>query len=415
MRILQNLHTWIASLHIVIYLSTSLLAQCDRKLMVDDYQRYFTGTQISSIDLDWSGKPESCQAGIVSVDARQKTLARINYYRRLVKLPTEVEFDSSLTAMCQQAALMMHSNNQLSHEPEDSWTCFSSDGKKAAGKSNLALGAHSSDAIALYMVDPGANNGAVGHRRWILYSRAKDFGMGTTNRAHALYVIHNRIPPPEGLSYIAYPSEGYFPAPLLPERWSLSVPGGNFENAIVRMTDSEGRDMDFEIQPVKNGFGDNTLVWELPPNLISRFSQYDQTFDVMVSNILINQQPTDIGYSVTIAPVTHPPSCRDGFFWSEADCDCKNDLTTSSPEFPGIEDVFIYPNPADDLIVIRLSGQFANQKGYITLSDISGRQILNTKLNQDNRLEISHLPAGLYYVQLQFNGYTQHNKLVIKH
>jgi hypothetical protein len=181
------------------------------------------------------------------------------------------------------------------------------------------------------------------------------------------------------------------------------------------MRDSEGGDMDFEIHPVKNGFGDNTLVWELPPNSISRFSQYDQTFDVMVSNILINQQPTDIGYSVTIAPVTHPPSCIDGFSWSEADCDCRNDQTTSSQEFPGLEEVFLYPNPGDDLIHINLPGHFANQKGDITLSDLSGRQILNKKLNQDNRLEISYLPAGLYYVQLQFSGYTLHSKLVIKH
>ncbi|MBK8506398.1 MAG: CAP domain-containing protein [Saprospiraceae bacterium] len=238
------------NLRILVILLVFMLAnlksqcQCDRQLMVDEYEEYFLGTQIPGNNLGWNGDPSACKAGEISIESRLKTLDRINYYRRLAGLPSSINFDNSLTAMCQQAALMMHSNNELSHEPPTTWSCFSTDGMTAAGTSNLALVAHSSDAIALYMIDPGSNNGAVGHRRWILYSRAKDFGMGSTNRANALYVIHNRIPPPENMSFIAYPSKGFFPAPLLPDRWSISVPGGNFDLTTVSLMDAGGNHHD---------------------------------------------------------------------------------------------------------------------------------------------------------------------------
>jgi hypothetical protein len=101
-------------------------------MMVDDYEKYFLGTQILSNNLGWNGDHTTCTAGDISNDSRKKTLDRINYYRRLAGLPTPINFFSGLTPMCQEASLMMHSNNDLSHEPPITWSCFSPDGMTAA-------------------------------------------------------------------------------------------------------------------------------------------------------------------------------------------------------------------------------------------------------------------------------------------
>lgn len=410
----QNQMRFFALMCLLITLYTSMNAQCDRLIMVQDYEKYFLGTQIPASNLAWDGDANNCFAGDISADARKKTLDRINYYRRLAKLPTEVGFDDSLTPMCQKAALMMHSNNQLSHDPDSSWSCFSADGKQAAGKSNLALGAHSSEAIALYMIDPGANNGPVGHRRWILYSRAKDFGMGSTNRAHALYVIHNKVPTPEGLKYIAYPGPGYFPAPLLPIRWSLSVPGADFTGAEVLLKDATGTDLDLEVLPVKNGFGDNTLVWEVNNDVINKFSEYDQTISVDVRNIRIGNLDTSFTYEVTVAPVNYPPVCPDGSQWVESDCSCQPQQTTSisghGPEF-----LQISPNPADKSLSISIPEVKAGEQIRVTLIDLTGQTVLNQILPGTGELHVESLPAGFYTALIDKDHEHYFSKVIIRH
>lgn len=402
---------------LLISLYHSLSGQCDRLTMVEDYEKYFLGTQIINTTLSWNGDANNCVPGQITAQARQMTLDRINYYRRLAKLPTEVGFDDALTDMCQQAALMMHSNNELSHDPDSTWYCFSADGRLAASRSNLALGAHSSDAIALYMIDPGANNGPVGHRRWILYSRAKDFGMGSTNRAHALYVINNKIPAPESLDYVAYPGPGYFPAPLLPTRWSISVPKANFENAEVILKDEDGNDLDFEVLPVKNGYGDNTLVWEVASDAINRFSEFDQTFFTTVNNINIGGQDTSFSYTVTVAPASYPPLCKEGTTWMESQCSCQSQQTTSS-KLTEFQPIAITPNPADQSLTIQLPSNAvdaADGTMTLTLYDLAGKPVLRQVVEVTALIDIQALPSGFYTAVVKRGKSNYYGKLVVKH
>lgn len=342
------------------------------------------------------------------------TLDRINYYRRLAGLPTEVRFDDSLTSMCQQAALMMHINNELSHEPDASWSCYSDDGKLAAGKSNLALGVHSTEAIALYMIDPGTNNGAVGHRRWILYSRAKDFGMGSTNRAHALYVINNKIDAPEDLDYIAYPSPGYFPAPLLPNRWSISVPRANFTNSTVEMVDEFGNDIDADILPIKNGFGDNTLVWEVASSSIDRSSEFDQKIFATVDKIQIGGRDTSFSYSVIIAPASYPPNCQEGTGWDESQCDCIP-LQTSSESKDKFKVIGLSPNPAHHTVRFVLPQSMSMRQNRVKLVDLSGKVVYDYPFDDNGEINVESLPSGFYTAMLSTEAIQYHAKLIIRH
>jgi hypothetical protein len=399
---------------LIMVLTIPLPAQCERRQVVEDYLRYFEGTQVRTSDLAWSGDASTCKAGDISIAARQMTLERINYFRRLAKLPTAIGFDTSLTSMCQRAALIMHRNNRLSHEPEENWFCYSNEGKTAAGKSNLALGAHSSEAIALYMEDPGINNHAVGHRRWILYSLAKDFGMGSTDRAHVLFVINNKITTPKDVPYIAYPSSGYFPAPLLPDRWSLSVPGAQFDQADVRMTDEQGMNIITELQPLKNGFGDNTLVWELSGQVIDKYLDYDQTYFVRVTGIRKGQETLKLEYSVTVAPVIHPPTCLDGLQWNDAECQCLPEQVTAVVDRQ-VNTFWFSPNPADEFTELNLSGMGKDEPGTINIFDLSGRLALKKDLQGERSLVTKNLPSGLYYTRIHKPSGTIAGKLLIRH
>jgi hypothetical protein len=62
---------------------------------------------------------------------------------------------------------------------------------------------------------------------------------------------------------------------------------------------------------------------------------------------------------------------------------------------PGLNDVFIYPNPT--------TGELRIENGALKIQQISifnllGRNVLNTK---QTTLDISHLPAGIYFVQIK--------------
>jgi predicted alpha/beta superfamily hydrolase len=64
----------------------------------------------------------------------------------------------------------------------------------------------------------------------------------------------------------------------------------------------------------------------------------------------------------------------------------------------------IYPNPAGDVLHIEVKdipGQY-----YLSLFDISGACIRQSSVFSDNRLDISHLPAGWYLIKLSINGKT---------
>jgi len=407
---------WAKIVILILCCHTSIInAQCDRKAIIDDFIQNHKGTDIfSTEDLGWSGDADECVAGTISASALAKTLQRINYYRRLAKLTTEVTFDTSLTAMCQEAALMMHSNNALMHDPPNSWKCYSDDGKKAAGRSNLALGAHTSNAIALYMIDPGTSNYAVGHRRWILYSRAKEFGMGSTSRAHSLYVVNNKIPAPENHEYTAYPSQGFFPAPLVPDRWSLSIPGADFQEVKITMQNQEGESIPVAIQEVKNGFGDNTIVWEPESDMIEKYSEYDRTYHIQVQNITVSGETRDVEYEVTIADAVHPPACSNGEAWSESLCGCPKSQTTPVTNFLEEPEVLLFPNPASETIQLTLPSEWTSVE--IQISNSMGCVITEKKATSSTfSTSVRGLPTGVYFVRIQHQNQVHTRKLSIQH
>lgn len=387
--------------------STILMAQCEREEIIADYHENYLGSQVSRSDLNWTGSTDSCQAGQISPQAFQNTLQRINYFRRLAGIPTEVVFDTTLNDKAQEAALMMKANNALDHHPPETWLCYTDVGAEAAGRSNLARGVHSANAISLYMRDPGVNNGAVGHRRWILYSRAHLFGMGSTDNTQALWVIAKKQTDP-GLDFIAYPPAGFCPKPLIYPRWSFSKPGAKFDSTKISMFDEKDAPVNLEILELKNGFGDNTIVWEPDYNNQHTFDAIDHEYTVKISDVLVNGDMVNYVYKVIFTnPDIHPPICFEGSSWNENSCSCRRNIT--SIQRPIQQDISIFPNPFSDVITLSQLEpgsvlRFYNPSGQLYFEKIA--DAAHYSINTQN------WATGLYILEIQWQDQIKNVKLI---
>ena len=248
---------------------------------------------------DWNGSVAGCNAGSTGPAYINATMDMVNYYRSMAGLPA-VPHVAAKDDTAQKAALMMTANNAMSHAPPSTWTCYTSDGAEAAEKSNLVLGAAGAHAVTLYIKDAGANNTALGHRRWILYPRQTEMGTGSTNNANALWVIGAFGTRPMTTPIVAWPPDGYVPYQLVYPRWSFSVNTNStvsFTGATVTMT-RNGSPVSLSLLAGAVGFGDNTIAWE-PSGLTFAAGMADARIEVQVNNVLVSGVSTNYKYVVT--------------------------------------------------------------------------------------------------------------------
>jgi subtilisin-like proprotein convertase family protein len=285
-----------------------LAPTCDRASIINDYNTNYIGSSVSNAELGWTGNTATCTAGTISVLAQTRTFQRINYYRRHVGLPGTITYDPSHDAETQEASLIFKANGALSHNPPNTWMCYTAAGATGAANSNIGLGSHSSNTIRGYMDDGGAGNTAVGHRRWILYSRANSFGHGSTDASDALWVFNPTITPPPGQPpFIAFPPKGYTPRDLIPPRWSFGIPNANFSAATVEVRDENNTLYGITQHAFAGNFGDNTVVWDMPGGALTWNGILDKAFKVKVSGVTIGgvgQAPYE--YTIVAIDLTTP-------------------------------------------------------------------------------------------------------------
>lgn len=266
---------------------------------------YFDNTPFS-----WSGSIAGCTAGDSTDAFKGAVLRRLNYFRAMAGLPGDLTLDSTLSAKAQQAALMMDASDSLSHAPATSWPCYSADGAEAAGRSLLAYSNAPTRNVGLldgYMRDRGANNVAVGHRRWILYPQLAKIGTGDVPQANALWVIGTGTTrSAASASAIAWPPRGFIPRALTDptDRFSLSCPGANFSSASVAARSDTGQPLSVRVESRSdNGYGDNTIVWSIDTTQ-SPASGWDRgtadtRLDVEVTNVADCGAGSTFRYPVT--------------------------------------------------------------------------------------------------------------------
>jgi hypothetical protein len=260
------------------------------------------------VPIEWTGDIESCDPGGTSSTYVAAILTRINYFRTMAGLPLISGFDAEYSWNAQAAALMMSANSRLSHSPDTDWKCYNDAGREGAGSSNLFLGMSGASAITGYIKDPGASNYPVGHRRWILYPQTQVMGVGNIPsedgflRSNALWVFDKEnmwgVRPETSDSFVAWPPPGYVPYMLAFARWSFSYPGADFKDATMIMM-KDGFPINSQVHEVKNGYGENTLVWEPATNTQETPSQ-DAVYFVLIENVVVEGQARGFDYEVIL-------------------------------------------------------------------------------------------------------------------
>lgn len=257
----------------------------------------------------WTGSVNACNAGDTSLEHKRATLGAINFMRAMVDLPP-VSANSTLTKRAQASALIIEANKRLTHTPSSRSLCYTKDGYLGSKNGNIGLVLADGEGelkaamtgargVVVHMDDQGSHNASVGHRRWLLYSRLTQVGIGDTRIANTIVVIGGKLAPARK-QWVAWPSAGYFPRELQPNgRWSLSYPGADFRKATISISTPDGA-VQTTKQKVVNGYADNTLVWDmrLPERYYASTADYQVT--VTVKGIRVNGKSVNRTYSVTI-------------------------------------------------------------------------------------------------------------------
>jgi hypothetical protein len=271
-------------------------------------------------DIGWTGNVGACQAGTTSQAFKDAVSLRINFFRAMAGVWAGTGLSSTANTKDQQAALMFSANQALSHDPPQTWTCYTAGGDEAAGSSNIFLGEYGWNAIDGYMWDYGGNNTEAGHRRNLLYPQTQLFGTGDipgpfSERwpANAIWVFDSHVwdtRPATRDEFVAWPPKGYVPYQIVYPRWSFSYPGAGFSNATVTVKlngTSIPVSVDYRSAPLSPGYmsvPENAIVWR-PNNLDSstiwsKPTNGDQTYTVTISNVTINGQARSFTYDVKV-------------------------------------------------------------------------------------------------------------------
>ncbi len=284
---------------------------------------------ITNVSVAWTGNISTGDPGTTSPAYRDAILAQLNWYRSMAGVPPLSTWDASLFPEQQQAALMMSANNRLSHTPDSTWRWFTEGGARAAARSNLALGFNTNadpGGIRDYMLDAGASNSAIGHRRWLLYPQTLRLSTGDVPAtsgffsANALLGYDSNVwgtRPATRDPFVAWPPNGFIPYQVVPNRWSFSLASADFGGATIAATRSGVR-VPVLVEPLSQSYGENTIVFALDglppadrPN--SQRPVSDISTVITVRNVHIGRQTGDYTYIVTVfdpaaaGPVGGPP------------------------------------------------------------------------------------------------------------
>ncbi len=290
----------------------------DRDAVLALYRDYYLTSE--GVLPAWTGNVAVGAPGTVSTAYQTATLRRINYFRAMSGLPGNVLLDPAASAKCQQTALMMAAQANVSHHPSSSWRYYTPAAAEAAAHSNLALDTRNDEgpaAIDRYIADDGPANASVGHRRWLLYAGTFQTGIGIVPPevgshpgTNATWVRGEGPATLPGVrASVAWPPAGYVPAPLVYARWSFSYPNADFSRATVRVL-KNGVPLAVIVEPLGcqsrtdgtgTSAGNNTLAWTLPGNVVGRLAS--ERYEVRLDNVVAADGRRQFDYPVTSIPV----------------------------------------------------------------------------------------------------------------
>ena len=313
----------------------------DRNDVVAFYQSIYQASEGYRDRLAWTGNYTSTAAGAegtTSAVFAGDVERRLNYFRALCGVPANVRVNTGSTvniqaadtykpdasttkaAAAQRSALMIArtypNNGGLSHNPPQSNTAWTAAAWNANKNGNLALGFYGPGAVDAYVQENviGISNWNVdvGHRRWLLSHWSTDFATGDTPG----YFSGSTVRPPSNAMYVvpsaadvdfdvdplfhSFPAAGFFPARHNSPYWSLSFPDADFSAATVTLRDAAMNVLPVTVVSRRRGFGDDSIVWQVPASAAVFSVTADTTFHVTVAGIQGTDVPSQHTYQVTL-------------------------------------------------------------------------------------------------------------------
>ncbi len=292
----------------------------DRETVVEAYESMRATV---TPDAQWTGSTSACEPGTTSAAYRQATIDRINYFRAMAGVPADVVENTNLSAKAQAAAVMFAAEADrrgdysavIKHTGiEPSYACYTSTGATSASVSNLYQGRSGPVAIDGYIIDPGIGNWSVGHRAWLIGPSLTEVGIGdvprssgantnvleVANSAQHDFAQFDQIRQSDG--WVAWPSPGYFPGPLLGDKdvkWSFTLPGAQMNGATVSMSSASGPTSTVvNYRSPRGGYlNDSHVAWSASVDLTP---DVDTTYTVTVANVVVAGTAKTFTYDVTI-------------------------------------------------------------------------------------------------------------------
>ena len=307
------------------------------------YNAAYLASEGAVARMGWTGNfTGTCAVGTTAVAFQQDVRRRVNYYRALCGLPANISFDAetilnATTAgspqisgtvkkvVAAQAAAYLGAFSQVfadrsgnPHNPPADLPCYSKTAWNGAAHGNLTTGYHGPRAVDAYIADDDINgdvtqNAIVGHRRWVLHSKARDMSTGDTPPgaytdgtpilpSNALYVVNDfskTVSPP--VKFVTWPASGFVPKPLMPNRWSISYPGAVFTTGADAITLKGPSGAVIPVLVLSANFpniGDNTLVFQ-PKQALPVPGAADATYTATVTGISGTGVPTSFSWTTT--------------------------------------------------------------------------------------------------------------------
>ena len=266
----------------------------------------------------------NCFEGVLKQSEKDKVLLEVNKIRAIHKLKPVV-YNSAYDNNTSKSALMTASNEELSHTPPTTWSCYTLDGYNGSSSSNLYIawnmpGDYQESVKGVYSWMNDENVEVCGHRRWLIDPFLKEISFGrcdfnsTKNTSMivsgmSIWVIDDNY---QDLSdwtpdFVAYPYENYPTKYFYTDdnsSWYLSFSAVsdksnfwsnnnvNYSNATIEMTDPNGGKVTISSQTSNNDFYGlgNALLWKT-----STLSK-ETIYAVKISNVQVNGQNKNYSY-----------------------------------------------------------------------------------------------------------------------
>jgi hypothetical protein len=195
--------------------------------------------------------------------------------------------EPSRDVQAQACALMMDANNSLSHDPPESWKCYSEEGAQGASTSNISSGPGVSS-VQGYLIDTG-NETTFGHRRIILSNELGPIGLGSTGENGASCMQNIGGTGDADKEWTAWPPPGVFPIQAYSDYWSsLSDTGWSIQSEDIALEDaavtitSDGAPLGVEVEALEGNYGNNNAIRIVPEGWEP---EAGKTYSVSVSGI----------------------------------------------------------------------------------------------------------------------------------